>query len=90
MATNRRGSVAVTLELIRSAGLPGDLFGLGCFHCGELLTIHVPDPTFPERMLGACGACKYWFLYDLSPDETEAVMVRLPNGGFFRDALGDG
>jgi hypothetical protein len=77
------------LELIRSPGMPGDLFGLGCLHCGEPLTVHVPDLGFPERMLGVCEACKYWFLFDLSPDEAEVVAVRLPNGGFFRDAFKD-
>ena len=43
-----------------------------------------------RRMLGACEACEYRFLLDLSPHEIEPVMVRLPDGDFFRDTLGDG
>ena len=37
---------------------------LVCRTCGSDLVLHQPDPQMPERILGACGECKSWFLLD--------------------------
>lgn len=52
-----------------------------------MIALHQPDEGFPERILGVCRSCKYWFLLDLVPGKPEAVMVLLPDGGYFRTAL---
>jgi hypothetical protein len=61
---------------------------LRCPACSESMELHQPDAGFPERMLWTCERCGTWFLMDLSPDKPEAVLVCLPDNGYFRDAMG--
>ena len=42
------------------------------------LSLSQPDLDSPERLLGACERCKDWFLIDLIPGQTEALLWRLP------------
>ncbi len=37
---------------------------LPCPRCQHPLTIHLPDPDLPDRLLGTCSECKSWFLLD--------------------------
>lgn len=68
--------------------LDGDsLTELDCLSCGEPLTIHQPDDGFPDRMLGTCSCCRNWYLWDFDGDANYAVMVSLPDRGFFTDAV---
>ncbi len=87
MSPNRPKTATVTLHLIHFSEHSDLLAGIRCLACQRLLEMHQPDVGFPERMLGICPACKSWYLMDLVQDEPEAVMVTLPDGNYFRDAL---
>jgi hypothetical protein len=63
------------------------LSDLQCLSCRESLTIHQPENGFPDRMLGTCDHCHNWYLWDFHGDLNRAVMVSLPDSGFFRDAI---
>jgi hypothetical protein len=60
---------------------------LDCLSCGESLTIHQPENGFPDRMLGTCESCHNWYLWDFHADGNHAVMVSLPDRGYFKDAI---
>ena len=60
---------------------------LECLSCGALLEIHQPDNGFPDRMLGTCESCRNWYLWDFHADGNRAVMVSLPDSGYFIDAI---
>jgi len=52
---------------------------LKCLNCSSELSLHQPDVNSPERLLGVCEACNYWYLIDIVPDLTHGVMVMLPD-----------
>jgi hypothetical protein len=52
---------------------------LDCTHCRGDLSLHLPAPERPLRMLATCEACGCWFLIDTMSDTTIAVMVQLPD-----------
>ena len=58
-----------------------------CLSCGDRLTIHQPENGFPDRMLGTCEFCHNWYLWDFHSDGNHAVMVSLPDSGFFKEAI---
>jgi hypothetical protein len=35
-----------------------------CPNCEETLSLHIPDPQLPDRMLAVCEECKSWYLLD--------------------------
>ncbi|MDR3638090.1 MAG: hypothetical protein P4L84_30070 [Isosphaeraceae bacterium] len=37
---------------------------IACPDCREFLTVHMPDPGLPERLLATCEACKRWYVMD--------------------------
>jgi hypothetical protein len=78
----------VELALLRFSTLPDALEKVRCLNCSQRIEVHQPDAGFPERMLGTCERCRYWYLMDLVPDANEAVMVLLPDGSHFRDIAG--
>jgi hypothetical protein len=53
----------------------------------QSLTILEPENGFPVRMLEMCNHCHNWYLWDFHGDLNRAVMVSLPDSGFFRDAI---
>jgi hypothetical protein len=77
-------SVSLTLITIHLDAIDGLL----CPGCSGPMDLHQPDTGFPERMLWTCPHCATWFLMDIDPSETEAVLVCLPDHGFFRSELG--
>ena len=48
---------------------------LSCRHCGQSLSMHQPDPDYPERMLATCPDCRSWYLIDC----VAGAMVLLPS-----------
>jgi hypothetical protein len=44
--------------------VPDDISEFSCPHCGELLSLHLPDPQLSDRMLATCEECKSWYLLD--------------------------
>ena len=58
--------------------------GPSCLNCSSRLSLSQPDLELPERLLGICDKCKYWFLIDLVPQEGEGLMVRLPEAQVIR------
>lgn len=49
-----------------------------CARCSCDLDATQPDHEDPERLLGVCVACGYWYLIERSPDETSEVLLELP------------
>jgi hypothetical protein len=35
-----------------------------CPCCGADLSVHQPDPEWPDQLLGTCHECRSWFLLD--------------------------
>ena len=71
--------IHITPELIGSAECPS---------CGRPMQLHQPEIGMPERMLWTCGLCGDWFLMDVCPGGHEAVLVSLPDGGYFTGPVG--
>ena len=78
----------VTVALTVISLLPDVVQAVGCTSCGELMNLHQPETGFPERMLWTCELCGTWFLMDLIPESSEAVLVCLPDGPYFRNVIG--
>lgn len=87
MARFTRQHVDVRVPVLGLALDGTPLTEIECLNCGELLTVHQPENGFPDRMLGTCESCHNWYLWDFHPDGDHAVMVALPDRGFFRDAI---
>lgn len=64
---------------------PVGLSALPCQNCHEPLDIHQPDPDLPERMLATCPACRDWYLVDYLVNETDVIVLSLPDIAVFRD-----
>ncbi len=47
-----------------------------CPQCEFPLTLHQPDPEFPERLLATCDECKAWFL----TNSDGVKLVAIPTG----------
>ena len=45
---------------------------LVCRKCGNNLSLHQPDPEMPELILGTCGDCKTWYLFN---DDSDGVEI---------------
>ena len=78
-------SIPVMLSLISLH--PDRLEGRLCPTCTNSMDLHQPDTGFPDRMLWTCNHCSTWFLMDIDPEKFEAVLVCLPDHGFFRSAM---
>jgi hypothetical protein len=50
-----------------------------CPRCDTPLSLSQPDLGMPDRLLGVCADCKYWFFIHLIPDRTEGILCRLPD-----------
>src|SRR4051794_27134205 len=77
-------SVSAKLDLLRFPAPPVRAVSACCLHCSSPLALHQPDPDSPERLLGVCEQCKHWFLIDLRSEQSEGVMVRLPDTDVIR------
>lgn len=51
---------------------------LNCLECQDLLDLHQPEMTDPDRLLGVCRQCDRWYLICLDVDQSTANLVRLP------------
>lgn len=60
---------------------------LECLSCGDPLVVHQPENGFPDRMLGTCESYHNWYLWDFHADGNRAVMVALPDHGYFKNAI---
>jgi hypothetical protein len=54
-------------------------FGALCSNCSVNLSLSQPDLYSPDRLIGVCERCKYWFLIDLIPNQGARVLWRLPD-----------
>jgi hypothetical protein len=68
---------------IPTTGAAVSRLGVCCLKCHSSLAVHQPDPGSPERLLGTCESCGSWHLID----ETEAVLIRLPDCRTFRKVI---
>ena len=79
-------SIPVSISLISLHA--DDTTALRCPACAVSMELHQPDAGYPDRMLWTCEHCGTWFLMDITPGQHEAVLVCLPDGNYFRGALG--
>jgi hypothetical protein len=84
MDSTRPRRVPVALDVIPFASPDGSLAWVECLDCREPLGLHQPDDHCPDRLLGICEACRRWFLLLMSPEESLATMVILPEAEWFR------
>jgi hypothetical protein len=80
-------TVQVTLTMLRFSTAPQDIDGGCCLACDEYLDLHQPDAGSPDRMVGICDRCGRWYLIVVTSGTDDAVMVLLPDGEYFQDAL---
>lgn len=85
MRTSHRN---IPVELIPIRVQLDKIQSLRCLSCRRMMDLHQPDAGFPERMLWTCNHCGTWYLMDLAPDKPEAVLVSLPDEGYFRKRVG--
>lgn len=71
--------VSAELDVLRFPTAMEHPIGARCLNCSSPLSLSQPDLDSPGRLLGVCEKCKHWFLIDLIPDQTEAVLWRLPD-----------
>jgi hypothetical protein len=87
-ASIRMISVPMRARLLRYD--PDDLESLGCLNCGSALELSQPDADSPERLLGichsCCSQCGSWHVIS-ADDESEVVMVLLPERAIIREAI---
>jgi hypothetical protein len=84
--TRLQASITVSLSLV---SLHNDHIGSRrCPSCSDPMHLHQPESGSPNRMLWTCASCETWFLMDIDPDKNEAILVRLPEHGYFRAAIG--
>jgi hypothetical protein len=65
----------VSLSILESAPILDYLSLPTCPSCEETLSLHIPDPQLPDRMLAVCEDCKSWYL--LNP--VKGRMTLLPD-----------
>ena len=83
-------TIPVPLAMLRFSTLPQDLDEGYCLVCDAYLELYQPDADAPDRLVGICERCSRWYLIDIVPGTDDAVMILLPKGGYFQDALADG
>jgi hypothetical protein len=82
MHPNAPRRVLTVLDVILFSAPQGDLAWVRCANCRKSLDLSQPDGDFPERLLGVCTSCRRWALIELAADETDGVMILLPEGGW--------
>ena len=86
MVRNRRRETTVSVVVIAvDLGIESP-DSITCLSCNTLLEIHQPESGFPDRMLGTCHHCHSWYLWDFDSQTNQAVMVQLPDQGYFQKA----
>jgi hypothetical protein len=79
--------VPIQLAIRHFSTLPEDIDEGCCPACKVDLDLSQPDSDDSARMLGICNQCGRWYVIDLVLETGAAVMVLLPDVGFFEDAL---
>jgi hypothetical protein len=87
MHPNAPRHVPAVLDVIPFSAPSGELAWVHCIKCNTSLDLLQPATDFPDRLLGVCKSCGRWALIELVPDEPEAVMILLPEGGWALNAL---
>jgi hypothetical protein len=72
-------TISVPMRATRFATTPEGIASVRCLNCDSPLELHQPDPELPERLLASCGQCDGWHVISLTADQTEAVIVLLPD-----------
>jgi hypothetical protein len=71
--------VATELDVLRFPAAVERPVRAHCLNCDLPLSLSQPDLRSPDRLLGVCEQCKYWFFIHLIPDQTEGILCRLPD-----------
>ena len=86
MSLNRQPKkIAASLDVIPFDLPLGDVKDTPCPHCTWQLSLIQPDAELPDRLVGVCERCKHWFLIDTIPDQSEGIIVRLPEVQLIRN-----
>jgi hypothetical protein len=80
-------TLAIPLTMLQLSTADEEFDGEHCLDCDLSLDLHQPDTGSPGRLIGICGACGRWYLIDAVAEATDAVMVLLPGGESFLNAL---
>lgn len=80
-------TLAIPLTMLQCSQAPEEFGGGCCLVCDLSLDLHQPDSGIPDRLIGICEACGRWYLIDKATDAADTVLVLLPEGESFRDAL---
>jgi hypothetical protein len=65
----------IAVSIIDSGTKPQEVHQPACPQCALTLSLHIPDPQLPDRMLAVCEDCKSWYLLDC----IEGRMALLPD-----------
>ena len=77
----------VPLTMLRFSISPEQVDDGCCLTCNVYLELHQPDIDSPDRVIGICERCGRWYLIDMEPGTDDAVMVLLPELGYFQDVM---
>lgn len=58
-----------------------------CQKCRTELDIHQPQADDPNELLGTCNQCGGWYLIQVAPGGSEALLLNLPGVEFVRETL---
>lgn len=75
-------TISLALGLLALSPDGEDTAAVRCPACRRPLTLHQPDPGWPDRLVGTCEGCRTWLLIDAAM----GVMVRLPGEEELRGA----
>ena len=89
MKMSRPRRILASLDVIPFGQVPEDPAWLNCTLCREPLALNQPDTDSPEHLVGVCEGCRRWHLIQLEPDGDGAILVVLPEWGWFQAAGAD-
>ncbi len=78
--------IPAILDVLPFKPPPFNLNWVECSFCKNSLELHQPDSQEPEKLLAICVGCRRWFLMLIEPNESEAVLVLLPEGEWLQAA----
>lgn len=58
-----------------------------CPHCQQLLNLHQPDESLPNRLLATCDSCLRWYaLFGIGDAPSQFLMLDLPDKSMIEQA----
>jgi hypothetical protein len=58
-----------------------------CPRCEQLLNLHQPDESLPDRLLATCDSCLRWYsLFGIGAEPSQFLMLDLPDKSMIDEA----